>query len=30
VGNTRGPGPGDPEFLKAPAWIGEAIAAAQA
>lgn len=30
VGNTWGPGPGDPEFLKAPAWIGEAIAAAQA
>ena len=30
VGNTWGPGPADPEFLKTPAWIGEAIAAAQA
>jgi catechol 2,3-dioxygenase-like lactoylglutathione lyase family enzyme len=30
VGNTWGPGLEDPEFLKAPAWIGEAIAAAQA
>ena len=30
VANTWGPGPSDPDFLKAPAWIGEAIAAAQA
>ena len=30
VANTWGPGPSDPEFLKTPAWIAEAIAAAHA